>query len=230
MNHILKGFGIFAMACFTDAYSMPDKQFYAAVNAGVFQADFSGNYLDKTDVIPQNMSGPALQNNYTGGIALGYNQKIKSDYFFGGEISAHINGGSAVYQSGASTSAFSDTLKLKNYFDFMFISGIVTHSIFSPYLKLGLSYADLSDDLVSPIGYTPIMTSFSMDKSILGFAAALGVSYSLNKRVALFSEINFHDYGTINFQDFQNFSADYTHSEQLTSYGLSIGAAYLFNT
>ena len=229
MNSLSKAIGILALVCVTDAFSMPDKQFYASVNAGIFQANFNSNYLDQTDVISQNISESVLQNGYTGGIAFGYNQIINPHYFLGGEVSAHLNSNAAEYQSGAATAAFSDSLKLKHYFDFTLVSGIITNSSFIPYLKLGLSYAAISDNLMSPVGYTPDITYYHTNKNALGFAAGLGVKHLFSNKISLFSEINYHDYGTLNFHDFQNFTADYTHSARLCSYGLSVGAAYTFN-
>ncbi len=208
---------------------MPSKQFYAAIDAGIFQANFGSHYLDQSDVIPQNISESVLQNGYTGGIALGYKQWVNPRYYLGGEISAHLNSDSAIYQSGAATAAFSDTLQLNNYYDFTLVSGMISNSSFSPYLKLGLSYAVIHDNLVSPVGYTPLITSYHTNKNALGFVAGLGVTHLLSEKIALFSELNFHDYGTLNFDDFQNFTADYTHSARLRSYGVSIGAAYTFN-
>ena len=229
MNSVSKIVGFLALVYVASASSMPNKQFYAAVDAGIFQANVGSNYLDQTDVISQNISESIMQNGYTGGVALGYNQLVYSHYFLGGEISAHLNSGSATYQSGAATAAFSDKLKLNNYFDFTLVSGIITNSSFSPYLKLGLSYAVIHDNLVSPVDYTPVLTTYDTNKNALGFAAGLGITHLLSKKIALFSEINFHDYGTLNFKDFQNFTADYTHSVHLCSYGLSVGAAYIFN-
>ena len=229
MNSVSKVFGTLALLFVTEAFSMPNKQFYAAIDAGVFQANFGSNYLDQTDLISQNISESVLQNGYTGGIALGYNQLVNPHYFLGGEISAHINSDSAKYQSGAATAAFSDTLQLSNYFDFTLVSGIITSSSFSPYLKLGLSYALIRDNLVSPVGYTPTVTNYHTNQNALGFAAGLGVRHSFGKKISLFSEINFHDYGTVNFNNFQIFTADYTHSARLCSYGLSVGAAYNIN-
>jgi opacity protein-like surface antigen len=229
MNRISKTFGIMILLFVTDAFSEPNSQFYAAVDAGIFQANFNSNYIDQTDIISQNISESVLQNGYTGGVALGYNQIFSSHYFFGGEISAHLNSDSANYQSGAATAAFSDTQKWHNYYDFTLLSGIITKSSFSPYLKLGLSYAIVPDNLNSPVGYTPTPVNYHTNKNVLGFTAGLGIKHLLTKKVFLFSELNFHDYGTIHFNDFQNFTADYTHSTHLCSYSLSVGAAYSFN-
>lgn len=229
MNTLSTIFGILALFFATSVFAMPNKHFYAAVDAGVFQANFATDYLDKTDVISQNISESVLQNGYTGGVALGYIQLINHHYFLGGEVSSHFNSSAANYQSGAATAAFSDTLQLYNYFDFTLVSGIVANSAFSPYLKLGLSYALIQDNLVSPLGYTPALATYHSTNNTLGFTAGLGITYPLNEKISIFSEFNFHDYGTLNFTDFQNFTADYTHSAHLCSYNLSVGAAYIFN-
>lgn len=84
--------------------------------------------------------------------------------------------------------------------------------------------------LISPTGYTPTFVNYPANKNALGFAAALGMTHDVSNKIALFSEVNVHDYETLNFDNFQNFTANYTHSAHLRAYGLSIGAAYIFNT
>ena len=44
----------------------------------------------------------------------------------------------------------------------------------------------------------------------------------------LFASADYHDYGTVNFSTFQNYSAAYTHSSKVFSYDVLAGAAYRF--
>ncbi len=205
------------------------NQLYAAIDGGVFQANFNNSYLDQTDVIPQNISNSSLQDGYTGGLAIGFNHSLNASSFLGLELSGHLDSNSALFQSGASTTAFSDEIKMRHHVDLTVIPGIMTLGSFFPYLKLGLSYASIRDDLTSPVGYNPVMTQYQSNKSIYGFAAALGVKHPVGEHLGLFAEANYHDYGNINLSNFQNFSATYTHSARLCSYGLVVGAAYAIN-
>lgn len=213
----------------TLAHASAVNQLYAAIDGGVLQANFSNHYYDQTDLIPQNISDSSLQNGYTGGLALGFTHTINPSSFLGLELSANLEGNSALYQSGAATTAFSDEIKLHHHVDLTVIPGLTTQGAFSPYLKLGLSYASTRDRLNSPVGYNPVMTPYPTNKSIYGFAAGFGVKHSIGQHLGLFAEVNYHDYGTINLANFQNFSASYTHSTRLCTYGLVVGAAFAIN-
>lgn len=215
--------------CSTSVLAAQPGHFYVTVNTGVFLGNFNSSYLDKTDTIPQSITEPLLQNGYSGGLGIGYNYLINPQYFLNGEIAVNFDSNSALFQSGAATAAFTDSAKIKHHIDFTLAPGIITNSSLFPYLKLGISYAALQDNLTSPAGYTPTMISYRQNKDVLGFVAGLGVKYALSNRIAIFSEANFHDYGTLDFPDFQNFSALYTHSAHLYTYGLNVGASYMFN-
>ncbi len=207
----------------------PVNQFYGAIEGGIYQAQFNSSYIDQTDVIPQNISGSLIQNGYIGGLALGYTRLINPRYFVSVELTGNIEGDSALYQSGAANTAFSDKIQINDNVDLSLVPGIMTESAFSPYFRLGISYASVRDRLTSPVGYDPTNTQFNSNKNIFGLVAGLGVKYAINDRIGLFVEANYHDYGTINFSSFQNFSADYTHSAHLYSYAALIGATYAFN-
>jgi len=211
------------------SYAAPTNQFYGAIQGGIFEARFNNNYLDQTDLIPQNISDSLTQNGYTGGLALGYTRLINSRYFVDMELAGNVDGNSALYQSGAANTAFSDKVELDHHIDLTFAPGILTQSDFSPYLKLGISYASVRDYLTSPVGYDPITTQYNTHRNVFGFVTGLGVRYSITDRVKLFAETNYHDYGTLNFSSFQNFSANYTHSAHVYSYGVVLGAMYAFN-
>lgn len=194
----------------------------------VFAANFNNTYLDQTDVIPQNIAQPADQRGYTAGIAAGYKHLVSQHNFLGGEVAASMNGHSATFQSGAATTAFSDTVQINSNVDLTFVPGIMLNDTISTYLKLGVSLASLQDNLTSPAGYTPTITSYNSHINAIGFAASLGVSKDLTEHTKLFTEASYHDYGTVTFTGFQNFSANYSHSAHVYSYGVVIGAAYTF--
>ena len=210
-------------------YSTSQGHLYASLDAGIMQANFNANYLDQTDIIPQNISESILQNGYTGGVALGYSRLFREKYFLGAELSAYFNSHSAMYESGAATAAFSDKIKFKNTMDLTVVPGIITNDSSFPYIKLGLSYASLSDYLTSPVGYNPVITNYNASKNAFGFVAALGIKRALTAKTVLFTEVNYHDLGTLQWPSFQNFSAEYSHSAHLCSYALVLGAMYAFN-
>ncbi|WP_231861904.1 outer membrane protein [Legionella hackeliae] len=205
------------------------NQVYAAINGGIFQANFNSDYLDQTDIIPQNISNSSLQNGYTGGLGIGSTHTFNASAFLGIELTGNIDSNSALYQSGAATTAFSDNIKIRHHVDLTVIPGIMTLGSFFPYLKLGVSYASLRDKLISPVGYNPVMTQYQSNKNVYGFAAALGVKHPVNEHLGVFAEANYHDYGNITFSNFQNFSANYSHSAHLYTYGLVVGASYAIN-
>lgn len=229
MNNLTKI--ITSITLITTALTHADStnQLYASIDGGVFQAHFNSSYLDQTDIIPQNISGPLLQDGYTGGLAIGYSHVTHSNYFFGLALSGHLDSNVALYQSGAANTAFSNEIKIRNHLDLTVVPGILIRSSLSPYLKLGVSYASIHDNVISPVGYTPVMTSYYTNKQAYGFVAGLGLKQQINEHFGLFTEANYHDYGTLNMLDFQNFTADYSHSARLCSYGLVVGAAYSFN-
>lgn len=215
--------------CISHARAIPNNQFYGSVQGGIFQARFNSNYLDQTDVIPQNISNSLTQNGYTGGLAVGYTRLLGSRYLFNLELAGNLDGNSALYQSGAANTAFSDKIELNHHIDLSVAPGIITASDFFPYLKLGVSYASVRDYVSSPVGYDPIMMQYNSNKNIWGLVAGLGMKYRATEHVGIFAEADYHDYGTLNLSPFQNFSANYTHSARIFSYSIVVGATYAFN-
>lgn len=202
--------------------------FYVSANTGTFQADYNNTYLDQTDVIAQNIAGPTTQHGYTIGAAIGYSYFMTPLYFLSGELSGNIDGQNATFQSGASTTAFSDTIQINHHIDLTFRPGLMlTESVYT-YIKLGISWAALKDNLTSPTGYSPTFVASNSSKTVTGFASGLGFGKNLTPHTALFVEGNYHDYGTVNFPSFQNFTATYTHSAHIYSYGAVIGLTYSY--
>ncbi len=227
LNRILVSSIFLIYSSFTDA--LPVNQFYVAVDAGIFKAQFNNKYLDQSDLIPQNITNSSMQNGYTGGLTLGYTRLLNTRYFMGFELSGNLDGNSALFQSGAANTAFSDQIQMNNHVDFTVIPGVMTQSGFFPYIKLGISRASINDNLTSPVGYDPIMTRFNSNQNSFGFVAGLGVRYLSSDHSWIYVEENYHDYGTVNFSAFQNFSANYSHSAHIYSYATLIGASYAFN-
>jgi len=215
----------FAMA--SSAYAVVSNSgFYVSADAGLFQGNFNYNYIDQTDVIQQNISESVQQHGYTEGLAIGYSKLVMQQYLLGGELSGNLDSHSASFQSGASTAAFSDSIKIKNHIDLVFVPGILLTDSLACYLKLGVSSAQLQDNLTSPAGFTPTLTNYNSNKRITGFAAGLGITKYITTNFSIFAEGNYHDYGAVNFANFQNFSATYTHAAHVYSAGVVLGATY----
>jgi opacity protein-like surface antigen len=202
--------------------------FYIAANAGLFQASYDVAYRDQTDIIQQNISHTVQQHGYVGGLAFGYTKILRDQYILGAEIAGNIDSHNARYESGAASAAFADNTQINHHIDLTLVPGIVLGPGISAYLKLGLSYASLQDSLTSPVGFAPTPARYNSNKNTLGFAGGLGIKKSLTDHVAIFAEGDYHDYGVVTFSNFQNFSAAYTHTARISSYGAVVGAAYQF--
>ena len=218
----------FGLIVFSFSIFAHDQNFYVAADAGIFQGDFDTSYSDQTDVIAQNFQQTVAQRGYTGGLALGYSKPMLPHYFLGGEISGNYESNNATFQEGASSGAFTDKTQFNGHMDFTFVPGINLSKTISAFMKLGLSLAWIQDNLTSPVGFTPTIANYSNNLTALGFAAGLGVSKAICKKFALFTEADYHDYGTRHFQSFQNFTANYSHAAHLYSYDVLAGAAYKF--
>lgn len=203
--------------------------FYIAAKTGVFHGYFSNNFTDQTDTIQQNISQDATQYGYLGTLALGYSQCCyKDQYLLGGEISGSLDNHQALYQAGAATAAFSDTIQILHHWDLSFIPGIKLNDSLAAYLKLGLSLAWIKDQVTSPVGFTPTLTNYNSTQSTLGAALGIGLKKFIQKNIFILTEANYHDYGNVNFATMQNFSATYAHSARVHSFDFVVGAAYQF--
>lgn len=202
--------------------------FYAALDAGVIQANFNQSYLDQTDIILQNIQQTVQQNGYTEGLAIGYSKVFYQQYLLGAELSGNLDSNQSTYQSGASTSAFSDTIQIRNHVDLTVVPGILLTDSLTGYLKAGVSFANLRDNLNTPTGYTPTSANFTTQRTLTGFVAGLGLRKYVTKNISLFAEGNYHDYGTVNLSGFQNFTANYTHTAHVYVSTVTVGAAYHF--
>lgn len=222
----LLGCFIFLTALNAHAFQTLSGNIYVAADAGIFRANYNTYYNDQTDVISQSIAETVSQNGYVGGLAIGYNQLYNDAYSLGIEFSGHLATNDARYSAGASTAAFSDKTKINSYFDLVFVPGVMLTETLNAYLKLGLSLAHVSDDLSTPVGFTPTYASYSSAKNVGGFAAAIGVKKQISQQLFLYTEYSYHDYRDVDFDDFQNFTASYSHSADITSSALSVGVLY----
>jgi opacity protein-like surface antigen len=214
------------LATFASSSSSVKNYFYVAGDVGIFTANMNQNYQDQVDVIANNIAQPITQNGYTAGVGLGYIYKLNSLYSLGGELLGQFDTQNASFKSGASTSAFSDSTKIQYHIDLTFNPGMNLSETILGYLKLGASFASISDQLTSPAGFFSTYTTYNTHVNHVGFAGGLGISKILTENLSFFTEANYHDYGSINFNDFQNFSANYTHSSHIYSYDVVVGVAY----
>jgi len=216
------------LALSTCAFAQPNDQFLFSADAGIAQVDFANQYRDMTDLIVQNIAQSSQQYGYTGGLALAYSYVINSTYMLGLGLSANLNTGSANYQSGAATAAFSDNTFLRYHIDLIINPGVLLTDNLYAYLKLGVSLARIKDSLSSPAGYSPVTVITSAQQTSLGFASGVGIAKVISNHLRIFSEFNYQDYGSVNFPSFTNFTATYSHSTHVYAYALIVGASYAF--
>ena len=204
-----------------------ERPWYLSVDGGVFQGMFDAQYTDQTDSLPQNYRQTVSQYGYIGGIAAGYSKVVQNQYLLGGELSGSLATNNAYFSAGASSSAFADKLAIKGNIDLTFVPGILISESIAMYGKLGLSYASISADINSPTGYTPTYSQSNSTRTVIGGAFGLGIKKKISDHLAIFTEYNYHDYGTVNFPTFQNFTATYAHAAHVYSNSLVVGVSYL---
>jgi len=209
-------------------FAMPGP-WYISANAGIFQGMFDAQYNDQTDVIAQNIRQPVNQYGYTGGLAVGYSKPVCNQYFLGGELSANLATDNAYFATGASTAAFTDKLSIKGNIDLAFVPGFFVTDTVAAYGKIGASYASISTDLDSPTGFDASYVNSKSTRDVFGGVLGLGLKKYVTKNAVVFTEYNYHDYGTVNFPDFQNFTATYSHSAHVYSQSILIGASYFLD-
>lgn len=203
--------------------------YYVAAKAGLLQGAFNQSYYDLSDTIPQDIAIDIQQYGYTGGLAVGYQQMMTPILFLGGELSGNLDMHEAVFATGASTAAFTDTIQIQSHADLTLVPGVMLSDTASAYLKVGLAYARVTDNLVSPSGvFANMTTTNSNNQSIFGFAVGLGFSKYINKQFAVFTEAVYRDFGNIDLPGFQNFTANYSHSVHVYATSFETGVAYHF--
>lgn len=228
MKKLFIPLSILTLAITQPAFAQRDFNLYFSGSAGIFQGDLNQSYIDKTTTVAQNISEGVAQHGYTGGIAFGFRKAYRQQYFLGGEWSANLDGTNASFQSGASSTSFSDATQIQYHTDITFVPGVKLTDTVNSYVKLGVSLASIQDNLTSPTGYTSANAAYLDHNKIFGYALGLGLSKTVSDVVSVFTEANYHDYGTVHFQTFQNFSTTYKHSAHIYTYAMVVGASYQF--
>lgn len=218
--------GTFSSLSFASATN--DHVWYAAASAGIFQGLFNTQFNDQTDMIPNNFRQPVTQNSYTGALAVGYSQTCGNGYFCGGELSLGGATYHANFGAGAASAAFTNTIGINGNLDLAFIPGFLVTETIALYGKAGLSYACITSDVNSPTGFTPVFVNVSSTQRALGAVLGVGIEKILSQHSTLFLEYAYHDYGTVDFSPFSNFTATYSNSAHVYSNSLSLGLTYLF--
>lgn len=202
------------------------KPWYVAADLGIFQGNYDLIYNDATDAIAQNIRQTLQQYGYNGGLAIGYTRDLAANYLIGAELAGYLTTNNGNFNSGSTGTAFSDQIKIQNYFDFVAVPGFyVTHEV-AVYAKVGLSCASIKDSVNSPTGTSSSPVTTNSSHFQLGAALGLGLKKKLNSRYTLFTEFQYHDYGTPNLPGFQNFTANYSHSVHVYSQALMLGLSY----
>jgi opacity protein-like surface antigen len=209
--------------------SSSDSQtlYFVAGNVGILQGNINATYSDFTDVIAQSISESYSQQSYTGGVGLGVTKIYAHQYLIGGEVSANFNtGNGARYQAGANSTAFMDTTFIKNNINLTLQPGLMLATDVASYLNLGVSFAQISDQINSPLNSTPVYQSVNQQNWQTGAVLGAGLRKYLTTKWSVFLEYNYYDYGNISFANFQNYEADYSHKSHITSNVLTVGAVW----
>jgi len=201
---------------------------YVAAGASIFQGNYDLIYNDQIDDIPQNIRQTLQQYGYNGAIAFGYSKTFLNDYFAGAEVSAQYATYKANFDSGSVGTAFSDQIKIQSYYDLVFVPGFFITDTVAAYIKAGVSYAYIKDSLHTPTSSIPTYVTINNNSYLWGVALGIGLEKFITEQLALFSEFQYHDYGTVNFPAFPNFASTYSHSAHVYSEALMLGARYAF--
>lgn len=211
----------------TASFSDNQTHYFIAGNIGVLQGNFNTTYSDYTDVIAQSISESYSQQSYTGGLGLGVTKIFNHQYLIGGEVLVNFNtGDGGRYQAGANSTSFMDTTSIQNSINLIFQPGLMLATDIASYLNLGVSYAQVSDQLKSPLDSTPVYQSVNDHQWETGAVLGIGVRKYLTAQWSLFAEYNYYDYGTITFGNFLNYSAGYSHKNHITANAVNVGAAW----
>jgi len=203
--------------------------FYGSMGAGIFTGTFDQLYAYQSPSVPnpQNITNTAYQRGYIAALGLGYHRAARRHYFYGADVTGNFDSGKALYESGAS-GPFTDKTWIAGHVDFSFVPGIALSRSVSMYVKMGLSLAMMRDRLLSYTGTSNTATNYNSDKTIVGFAGGVGISKSVTKRVDVFTEANYHDFGNESLHAFQVQTANYAGSVKINWYDAVVGAAYHF--
>lgn len=202
------------------------QPWYLSADAGIFQGLYQVKYNDLTDLIPQNINQSIQQLGYTAGLGVGYQKQLCENYLIGLEFSAHYDSNSAYFGVGGASTGFSEKLYIQNNEDLSLIPGLLLNNDLLVYGRVGLSYANVRSELTSPSGFNAQLTNWNQHQNVWGGVLGLGLRKFFNPHFSIYSEFNYHDYGTVSFSNFQNFTATYNHNAHLHSQTLNLGISY----
>lgn len=199
---------------------------HVSAEGGVFNGKFDMTYQDQTDVIPQNIQESVFQHGYSLGLRIGYDKLFRNGYLLGAELSGDYHSNKAIFASGAATTAFSDQMYLNGSLDLAMVGGMLITENTAWYGKLGMSYGFIGDRLTSPAGYTPMMVQTNSTRQNWGGVIGVGVKGFVADQLAVYTEYNYHDYGSVDFPNFTNFTATYSHSAHVYTQEVLFGLSY----
>jgi opacity protein-like surface antigen len=208
-----------------DTTNIPSP-YYITGHIATFSGTFNQNYSDQTDVIAQNIITPIAQNGYQLSLGFGYSNVYHVLYVLGWEFLANYNTYQARFASGSNSTVFTDTMALRYQFDLTAVPGLRLSETLASYLKIGVSLGYITDQLTSPVGYNPSYFRYNQQAWRPGLVAGIGLKQAIKTHWLIFTEYNYHDYGTIHFPNFSNFTANYKHSAHLYSQDIVIGLTY----
>ncbi len=161
-------------------------------------------------------------------LVLAISKLICNQFLAGAEFDAQFNSHQANFASGSATTAFSDNLQIRQNFDLTFVPGVLVTDATALYAKLGVTYGQIKSQLSSPTGFTPTYISLNNSQYNWGGTLTLGVKHYFSEYGAVFAEYGYHDFGTVDFANFPNFTATYSHSERVYSQAVLAGISYYF--
>jgi len=201
--------------------------YFITGNIGILQGNVNATYTDFTDVIAQSISESFSQQGYTGGLGLGMTKIYYHQYLLGGEVLVNFNtGNGARFQAGASSTSFMDTTYIRDNINLMFQPGLMLTTDIASYLNLGVSVAQMRDQVISPLNSTPVYQSVTQLKWQPGAVLGIGLRKFLTTQWSVFAEYNYYDYGNVSFSNFLNYTAGYSHKSHITSNTVTVGAAW----
>lgn len=199
---------------------------YLSASGSVFQGQFNTQYNDQTDAIQQNLRQSVQQNGYLGSIAAGYLHTCHNNYLLGGELSISGTTSTALYSAGAASNAINDKTSIPYFADLALLAGFVLSDSTYLYAKIGFSYAAIDSNLNSPTGFIPSYIQANATRYAPGGVFGLGLKKMINSHVAVYGEYNYHDYATVDFANFQNFTATYSHTVHASANSVGVGVTY----
>lgn len=175
---------------------------------------------------PANFTSSPDQQGFIGGAELGYVSHFMQTYYWGADISVLGVTGSAATQN-ASTQ-ISETSSTRLNIDLDAIAGLQINNTNSVFMKLGPSTSYIKDSISSPQGLSPSYANSSANKFVFGVNFGLGYAHNITDATFIFSEYDYRYYPEANFQNFTNYTSNYSHSIESSSNSLTVGLGTTF--